>query len=124
MQTYQTKGRTQILEFFRKNDGQFSADQVASALPEIGKSSVYRLLPKLAEEGLLQKVTVDKRRLYSYLFENCHRHLHAECTSCGSLIHLDEKTSHEIESGLERIGLHFDERSVLPCLCRECQKKL
>ncbi len=124
MQTYQTKGRNQILEFFRKNDGQFSADQVASALPEIGKSTIYRLLPKLAGEGLLQIVTVNKKRLYSYLSESCHHHLHAECTSCGSLIHLDERTSHEIENDLRRIGLHFDERSVLPCLCKECQKKL
>lgn len=123
MQTYQTKGRNQILEFFRKSEGQFSADQVASALPEVGKSTVYRLLPRMAEEGLLQKISVDKKRLYSYFSESCHHHLHAECTSCGSLIHLDEKTSHQIESGLEKIGLHIDERSVLPCLCKECQDK-
>ncbi|MEE0969301.1 MAG: transcriptional repressor [Clostridia bacterium] len=104
---YNTAGREAILEFFRSNpDRQFSADQVFAELSEMcgekvpGKSTVYRLLSKLSEEGTILPYRDGGSANCLYQFASkeggCGSHFHMKCTNCGKIYHLRCRRSEEL----------------------------
>ena len=95
---YSTKQRRTILDFLQSNaDKQVSAAQIASAVcsqSEIGKSTVYRQLDKLLDEGIIKRFKGKDGRsvLYQYISidKHCNEHFHMKCVICGKIFHLDE----------------------------------
>ena len=132
MAHYQTKPRKQILELMDRNPDQaYTADALTEALSAQfgadapGKSTVYRLVSKMAEEQLLHKSEQDGTRcaLYRKAGEHCHEHLHLKCLDCGKLMHMEEEQSAALLNEIfKQNGFTVDEyRSVLfgRCGCRE-----
>ncbi len=63
-----------------------------------GKSTVYRLLTALVEDGSVKRFASSNRSAaYQIIIgEHCDRHLHLKCTDCGKILHLDDQISHEL----------------------------
>ena len=125
--TYNTEKKSGILEFFEKSGGQaFSAENICSAILKDGrgKSTVYRLISKLVEEGTLRRISDGKTRHVTYQLVRaggCAEHLHLKCKDCGKLIHLDERTSHSLESSIFKTrGFTIDDGALLYGTCESC----
>ena len=92
---YNTKQKQILIDFFKKNtDKQYSIKEISDAIVQdnIGKSTVYRLIDKMTEEGSIRRFRGSgKSVLYQYVGEHheCDSHFHLKCVECGLLIHLE-----------------------------------
>ena len=130
MANYQTKPRQQVLGFLAKNpENLFTADELASALESEygseapGKSTVYRLVGKLEREEQIRSIKPEGSRRTCYQLNQCHHHLHLQCSDCGQLIHMRENASSILtQLVLERTGFSVDEHhTVLYGRCEKCK---
>ena len=126
--TYNTEKRAEILEFFSKEAGKaHSAEDICSAILKDGhgKSTVYRLISRLVDEGILRRISDGKTRHVTYQCVHtggCSEHLHLKCNVCGRLIHLDKETSHTLGvSILKSEGFTIDDGALLYGRCESCE---
>lgn len=132
--SYNTAAKEAIIAFFSSNpDRQFSADCIFRELSALmsktpGKSTVYRLLSRLSDEGFLQKYRDGNAG--SVLFSlvrrgDCSSHLHMKCTICGRVFHLECPQTCELLSHLqENHGFHINsDISLLYGQCSDCGRK-
>ena len=128
MAKYNTKQRDILLEYFKNNpDTVLSAKQIAADLEtKISKSAVYRNLPTLVNEGLLQQCLVEnsKTSFYRYIGDDqCKEHLHFACKKCGKTVHIPESTTRKIVGLLNGDG-NFETDvadTVIYGLCKNCE---
>ena len=84
-----TKHLEHVLQAFRQSSDALSAGMLVDALAnEINKSTVYRMLQKLEDDGVIHSfLTMDQIRFYA-LCKGCSSgrhvdtHAHFQCTSC------------------------------------------
>ena len=84
-----TKHLEQVLQAFRQSSDALSAGMLLDAVAnEINKSTVYRMLQKLEDDGVIHSfLTLDQIRFYA-LCKGCSSgrhvdsHAHFQCTSC------------------------------------------
>lgn len=128
---YKTKQKKQLVDFFKNNTSkQLSVNEIVSGVcPNgSGKSTVYRLLSKMVEDGSLIRLRGDdgKSILYQYAGEEtgCSEHFHLKCTECGKLIHLECHFFDEVESHVKKEHQFIidTKKTVLYGLCTECDK--
>ncbi|MBO5006994.1 MAG: transcriptional repressor [Clostridia bacterium] len=128
---YKTSQREILLGFLRSHpDEDFSTEQITEALSgrEIGKSTVYRLISKLCDDGQILRTSAGgKKVLYRYIDKThaCDSHFHLKCRDCGKILHLDCEL---MEKFCEHIagehGFKLDPRStVINGICAECENK-
>lgn len=90
--SYSTKQRDLILNIIKKQKKEFTIKDVYEKLNnEVGLTTVYRLINKLVDEGLLNKeINSENVTIYQYL-ERCeeNNHFYLKCQSCGKIIHID-----------------------------------
>ena len=106
MAEYHTQQKALLLDFLSRNaEKTFSMETLADALKEDlgeaapGKSTVYRLVNRLSEEGTVRRFAEEGSRRFLYQIvgdESCHRHLHMKCTQCGKLMHMNDEQSRQI----------------------------
>ena len=124
--TYNTKRREEIIDYFKKHaDTAHPLDEICAALTGDGegKSSVYRIVARLVDDGVLKKISSPKSRhcKYQYLGEHCSHHLHLKCIDCGRLIHLDAGRSDKLMSAVLSLGdFSLDASSLLMGKCKSC----
>ncbi|MBP3329961.1 MAG: transcriptional repressor [Clostridia bacterium] len=130
---YKTRQRDLILDVLKKHgSGHLTVEDVTKLLNDnstaVGKSTVYRYLEKLAEEGIVKKYTVDGERsvCYQYLDSHkaCSNHYHMKCEKCGKLIHMECET---VDKLTEHIFTHHNFRlngskCVFYGICDDCYK--
>ena len=126
--TYNTKQKIRIIAFFRSNpDKSFTSDEIIAQLSDSGvaKSTVYRIISSLSEEGLLRKTQDGGNGKSSYLLmdcEGCRHHLHLKCLECGRLVHLEGGVSLELERTLKELqNFELDENTMLYGRCGGCR---
>ena len=119
---YNTKQKTSLIEYLKKQNKPHSANNIALNLTQIGRSTIFRLLASLENEGIVQSCIENRTRLYIYKNQKCHEHIHASCSKCGRFIHLDEDTSKQIEEAMEKSGLSIDGDGVIQCICEKCRE--
>lgn len=126
MKTYETESRRAVCEFLRENsDKQYTAEEVASVLSEhAGKSTVYRLLSRLCEEGAIRRLSREGERSAVYQAipdDKCLGHLHMKCVECGRLVHLNEAETRRIAGVAVGRGFALDtKRTMVYGLCGDC----
>ena len=130
--TYQTKQRKCVLNYLEEHrDHVYSIGEIADAVSresEIGKSTVYRLIHQLEEEGVIRLFREEggKAFLCSYIGEasHCREHFHLKCSDCGLLFHTDCHLLGQIQHHfLEEHSFVIDpEKTVFYGLCAECRK--
>ena len=122
--SYQTQQKTAVLDFLRANaKRQFTVDELISAMGENApvKSTAYRLINKLCDEGKVRRFSRDdtKCAVYQLAGEHCcSEHLHIKCLDCGALMHLDPAAQAMLT---EKTGFVIDDlRSMLYGKCAAC----
>lgn len=130
---YRTKQRNDILEFLKTNTAQhLTADAITDALKQsgvsVGKTTVYRYLDKLANEGKVRRYFVPDAKSACYEFIDpalaCHMHYHLKCTACGALLHVECGLMDQVAAHMERDHRFVVDqtKTVLYGLCHACQK--
>ncbi|MEF2699538.1 MAG: Fur family transcriptional regulator [Oscillospiraceae bacterium] len=127
--TYQTRQRRAVLEFLAQHaERQFTVDELLAAMGAAapGRSTAYRLLDRLAEEGAVRRFLPEGTHTAAYQATatgHCDAHLHLKCVTCGKLIHLDETISDAVQGDLlSRAGFAVDDsRTTIFGTCADCQ---
>ena len=124
---YNTEKRTELLDFLKQGDGKaFTIEEICAAILQDGKgkSTVYRLISKLVDEGEVRRIADGKTRhvTYQYIHSgHCGEHLHLKCKECGKLIHLDGELSCALERRiLKTEGFTLDDGALLYGKCESC----
>ena len=130
--TYQTQQRKILLSFLSSaHDRQFTIEEIIEELKaqghNVAQSSVYRLMKKLVDEGLVRRHSKEDSRQYVYQIiesEACHSHLHLQCTECGRLVHLSHEATKEAKQWMQgATGFELDhEKTYLYGRCTDCKK--
>lgn len=124
---YDTSQKKELLAIFTNNkDKAFSAEELASLLPNMAQSSLYRVLSKMVESGSVRKLPSENRIcLYQYSdSDQCPHHMHIRCIKCGSVEHLSNDASEKIKQLIKtEDGFYVSVSSTLEGLCSKCQGK-
>ena len=105
MSEYKTQQKTLLLAFLYANrETPFTVDEIAARLRETfdnapGKSTVYRLMGKLCDEGSVKRFEKGNSRTFLYQYAGeaaCQRHLHMKCLQCGKLLHMNAEQSERL----------------------------
>ena len=137
MGKYQTEQKKLLLSYMASHaNEQFSAEQLTYILENAcestgkapGKSTVYRLVAEMAEEGILRRFPKSEGRGWLYQYHRmagCSGHLHLKCRGCGALLHLECGMSDELLAHIETAhGFKVDNSAtVLYGLCKSCCHK-
>ena len=123
---YKTRQRELITELFINNPNrQFSANDTAEIMNgKIGKSTVYREISRLCDEGFLRKYPgSDGLTMYQLSGKDCHGHFHLKCTNCGKIVHLDCLMMNDICSHITfHHGFDIDiSKTMLFGICEDCK---
>lgn len=129
---YRTRQREIILDYLRKcQDSHVTIDEVTDHLKtegnKVGRTTIYRYMEKLTDEGLLRKYHIEEGVGACYQYQSdseCNDHFHLKCTECGKLFHVDCEFLSQIELHVyEHHNFIVDNsKTVLYGLCSECQK--
>ena len=135
MAGYATEQKRMLLDFLRDHcESAYTVEELILGMRQTygegipGKSTVYRLMTRLVEEGTVKRFVRGHSRQFVYQIvagEHCHSHLHLKCMGCGKLIHLDEGLSDEL-LGKVRASSDFavdEEETVLFGACAACHRK-
>ena len=128
MQGYRTEQKKILLDYLASHaDRAFSLEELLPPMVArgVGKSTVYRLVARLADEGVVRRYLREGRRGYTYQFfakEDCHAHLHLRCTDCGRVLHLCHGASESLRALLASdCGFTLDgEKTMLYGCCADC----
>ena len=135
MKKYQTEQKKRLIAFLAENENrQFSAEELSVLLEKEGddagktpgKSTVYRLVSELTEEGMLRRFPRSEGSGWTYQYHrvsDCMGHLHLKCEKCGTLLHLECGMSKELLAHIEsEHGFLVDnQKTVLFGLCAACR---
>jgi Fur family ferric uptake transcriptional regulator len=126
--------KRRLTEFMTKNyEKSFSVEELVVEMEREyskefapGKSTIYRLIQKMTEEGLVKRLVGEHDRKFTYQIaagEHCAYHLHMKCTDCGRLLHMDDDESSKIMKEIFKTNnFKIDERqTVLVGKCRDCK---
>lgn len=132
VQHYKTKQKTIIEEAIKcSKDKHITVDSLAAKLDKmgekVGRTTVYRCLERLTEEGVVRKYqTAGESACYQYVSgEECHEHFHLKCEECGKLIHIECEKIVDLNAHInEHHGFSVNKlKTVLYGVCKECASK-
>ena len=129
---YSTRQKRELLRFLKERELQhFSVDDVVFEMQDrgekIGRSTVYRYLEALAEQGSVRKYQgVQGITQYQHVSDDthCDGHFHMMCSRCGNLMHVDCRLMGTLAKHLmEDHGFQLDPReTILVGICQNCRK--
>ncbi len=127
---YKTRQRAATENILKENSNiHMTVDDIVLKLNEngenVGRTTVYRTLEKLVNEGKVRKYTAENESAcFQYLSDtgHCHEHFHLKCTGCGELLHLDCRQVAELANHIScEHGFSLDTgRTVLYGRCAKC----
>ena len=128
---YNTRQKREMLSFLKERSLQhFSVDDVVFEMRDrgeaIGRSTVYRYLELLAEQGVVRKYTgVQGITQYQHVEDasGCDGHFHMMCSRCGNLLHVDCSLMRSMSEHLmKEHGFMLDPReTILVGVCEKCR---
>ena len=128
---YNTRQKREMLGFLKERGlKHFSVDDVVFEMRDrgekIGRSTVYRYLEQLAEQGAVRKYqSVQGVTQYQHVYDDmaCDAHFHMMCSKCGNLFHVDCRLMGALTKHLMvDHGFALDPReTILVGLCEKCR---
>ncbi len=129
--SYKTKQRDMVLGCMMESKNEHvTAEDLIIRLRQkgtpVGKSTVYRFLNVLVDEGVIRKYLVAEGTpaCYQYMdnHEACKNHYHLKCTVCGELLHINCNLLDQIEETLLSLfDFQIDNgKTVLYGKCKNC----
>lgn len=116
-----TGPRRSVIGLLDQKEEGFSAEDICSELPDVGRATVYRTIKLLLETGVLCKLALpDGAPKYS--LARVEHHHHTFCVSCGNVGEFRDTT---IERLLRTIGADISgelvgHRMEFYIVCRDC----
>jgi Fur family ferric uptake transcriptional regulator len=128
---YNTRQKRELQKFLMERSMQhFSVDEVVFELRDrgekVGRSTVYRYLEQLAEQGSVRKYPgVQGVTQYQHVDDaaSCDAHFHMLCRRCGNLMHVDCRLMGVMADHLmAEHGFQLDPReTLLVGVCEKCR---
>ncbi len=127
---YNTRQKRELLSFLQTHGAEsYSVDDLMIEMlktgEKIGRSTVYRNLEQLSEQGKVRKYQ-NARGMICYQYvensEDCHSHFHMMCKTCGKLFHVNCNLMQQL-SGHIYSHHHFRLDScetILVGMCADC----
>lgn len=92
-----TAQRKRVIEILNAADAPMTAESIYEKSTDISLSTVYRIVERLAEKGIVTKNTIrDSDKYYYAMADNKHRH-YAICLNCGSMKYVDICPVHDLK---------------------------
>ena len=129
---YQTRQQEAVAALFQQRPADcLTPEEAYAALEgqghEIGKTTVYRAIARLCENGVLRRYfSHESGEAALYQFNPCREsHLHIRCVGCGALEHLHCEEVEAFKAHLtQHHGFSLDEgQTVLYGLCEKCGRE-
>lgn len=133
MAHYQTEQKKILLAYMKAHsDRAFTIEELCEQMKEElnlktvpGKSTVYRVMPELVEEGQVKRFVKGNSRKFLYQMmcgDHCSRHLHMKCSVCGKLYHMeDEESEALLLQVMQKHHFQVDEgKTILFGQCESC----
>ncbi len=131
--TYKTKAREVIITYLKNHSEQrLTAREIYEAVcgqeVEINRTTVYRNLDRLCETGELMRFKEPNRDAWYYQYsakhDHCDEHMHAQCSVCGKIFHLDKPFVDAFGKGmLKEYGLDIDPAdTIILGKCSKCRR--
>ena len=126
---YMTGPKKQILDFLiAQKEHHFTVDEILDALTKEnvrpGKSTVYRQINRLLEEGVVRRFESADASSFVYQYAvgiDCEHHFHLKCDRCGKLIHMECDHLHDVKGHiLKEHGFLIGGSSVIYGICADC----
>ncbi|MEM1483245.1 Fur family transcriptional regulator [Oscillospiraceae bacterium PP1C4] len=132
---YKTRQRELILDFLTANkERHLSVDEMMDYLrgqkSPVGKSTIYRYLDRLVEQGRVRKYFLEEGKGACFQYaddpDGCSRHFHLKCTGCGQLIHVECNYLSDVEQHMfKHHQFTIDNtKTVLYGQCEACSARL
>ena len=126
-ESYNTKQKDIIVETIKKHNDEFIVKDIYEELnKKIGLTTIYRLIDKLVNTGVLNKtVKKDNTITYQYL-EECHKenHFFLKCISCGTMKHIDCDCIEELSNHiLKDHKFSLTDKIIINGICNKCKKE-
>lgn len=131
---YKTKARERIISYLKEHsEKRFTAREIFDYLQDkvegVNRTTIYRNLDRLCEQGNLMRYKEPNQDAWYYQYseqhDNCNNHMHAQCSECGKVFHLDDPFVGEFEKKLRSVyGLDINAtKSIIIGRCKDCKKK-
>ena len=135
MAHYQTAQKKRLTDFLTAHgERAFSVEELCAEMEKEynkeelpGKSTVYRLIQQMENEGVVKRMMKEHSRRFLYQIagdEHCAFHLHMKCMDCGRLLHMDDDESLRLMAEVMKKN-HFEvdgKQTVLVGTCGDCRK--
>ena len=93
-------------------------------MKSVGKSTIYRLIGQMLEEGVVRRTVKGNSRQFLYQYSGgagCSHHLHMKCRECGKILHMNDEESNNLFALLqENSNFKLDIKETL--LLGQCEK--
>ena len=129
---YSTRQKRELLKYVKERGlNHFSVDEAVLDMQDrgerIGRTTVYRFLEQLAEQGSVRKYqNVQGMTQYQHVADaaRCDAHFHMMCSRCGALMHVECDHIREFSQHLmAEHGFMLDPReTILVGVCRNCRQ--
>ncbi len=116
----------------RYADRRFTArevyDYLKGEIAGVNRTTVYRNLERLSEQGELVRYKEPNQKAWYYQYSDehshCDRHIHARCSECGKIFHLENAFVEEFEEKIHRVyGLNVNpSETMIIGKCEDCGK--
>ncbi|MCR4654050.1 MAG: transcriptional repressor [Eubacterium sp.] len=128
---YKTKVRTLIINYLKSNsDRRFTAREIYDSIKDqagsLNQTTIYRNMDRLCEEGELVRYKEPNRNAWYYQYsdehKHCNRHMHAQCSTCGKIFHLEKPFVDEFTDRIRTMyGLDVSPSdTIIIGQCEEC----
>ena len=130
---YNTRHKRDMLTFLNGNQMKhYTLDELTQSMREAGidagKTTVYRFVESLAEQGSVRKYANENESFYQYIGSDAHcdNHLHLMCRECGALFHVDCKLVGELMHHIkDDHNFRLDaRRTVFVGICGDCGTRM
>ena len=127
--SYNTKQKDQIFNIIKSKNDKFTVKDIYNELNgEIGLTTIYRFIDKLALDSILSKSVDNKNTVfYQYLEKcNCDNHFYLKCDKCGILKHIHCECIKEITSHIfNEHNFNASEKGIIiNGICDRCGKEV
>ena len=124
---YNTKQKDLIFMAIKKHKQEFTIKDLYSELEnKTGLTTIYRLVDKMVNDGVLNKIIGKDNVTYYQYLEKCdhENHFFLKCEKCGDMIHIDcdcinELSDHIINEHNFKLN---NEHIIINGLCKNCIK--
>ncbi len=122
MKRRNTKSKEKVLQFFKNEKIALSHEMIQSKLKSIDRATIYRILNRFHEDGIVHKVIGADGKGYFALTTTCgkdnhhHRHLHFQCKRCQKVECLKDEVMFSVPKGYQ----FQDFQGLVTGICNTC----